>query len=626
MTDTLKILLLGSVVLSPTAVFAEETADVEAEAPDEIVVTASRREQNINDVGASISVIGAEALERGQYSFVIDALQTLPGVTINQNGAIGGLATVSIRGAATAQTVILIDGVQMNDVSSPAGGFNFGSLDPTGIERIEVLKGPQAVLYGSDAIGGVVNIITKTGGEGLTGSAFVEYGAFETFRGGITLAGGTEDLGFNFSASDIQSDGISKADAADGNTEADAYESYTLRGRVTAKLSDNVRLEAFGNYTDSKAEIDGFSFNPVTFSFDLGDTADRSLSEDYLIGGRLHAKLLNGKFNNTVSVEYSGIDRLSISAFGETPGTGRRFNLDYLGVFNVDENWSLSGGAQRESVKAASASVDSFAINSAFGMVAYDSKTLSFSAGLRVDDHDTFGTKSNAQARVSYNFEATNSRIFANWGEGFKAPSIFQLTFDCSAFCAAPQSLPRVDLRPEVSNALEFGFSQGLPDDSGTIRVTYFDQKITDLIDFGFVEGYSNISSARLEGVEINLDLALSDAVNLVGNYTYTSAINRDTDERLIRRPKNQFYAALDYQVTENFSTNVGVTIKGAQLDSGNRTVDNWTRIDLRAAYKINDHIELYGRIDNLFDVQYQQISGYGTPGISSFFGVRGNF
>jgi len=622
MTNTLKLILLGATAFAPMPVFAQDKDSNEA--TEEVVITASRRPQNINDIGASISVLGADALKGGQYAFVLDALQTLPGVSISQSGGIGGQAAVSIRGAATAQTVILIDGVQMNDVSSPAGGFNFGILDPAGIERIEVLRGPQAVLYGSDAIGGVVNIITKTGGD-TAGSAFVEYGAFDTRRAGATFSGGTDIFGFNFSASGIKSDGISKADEDDGNAEADAHESYTLRGRITAKLSDALDVEIFGSYIDSDTEIDGFSFNPVTFGFDLGDTADRSLSEEYLIGGRVHADTFGGKLANTLSVEYSTIDRESISSFGTTPGKGERFNLDYLGVYTVDENWSLSAGAQHESVKAETASNERFVIDSVFGVIAYANAGFNFSAGLRVDNHDTFDTITNAQLRAAYTFSGSDTHVFANWGEGFKAPSVFQLTFDCS-FCAAPQALPRVDLRPETSDAWEAGIEQDFAGGDGKLRVAYFDQKISDLIDFAFTEGYSNIAAARLKGVEVSVDFAVTDAVKFNSNYTYTSAKDRSTDARLIRRPESQLYAGLDWQMSEKFSSNVSVTHTGSAPDSGNQFIDSWTRVDLRAAYKVSENIELYGRIDNLFDANYQQVAGYGTPGISSFFGIRGSF
>lgn len=614
MTQTLKLLLLTMLASAPTAVFAQESANTEAGELEDIVVTATRRSQPISNIGASISVIAEEALERGQYSFVLDALQTLPGVAINQNGGFGGQATVGIRGASTAQTVILIDGVQMNDVSSPGGAFNFGTLDPAGIERIEVLRGPQAVLYGSDAIGGVVNIITKTGGGETISSAFAEYGAYDTYRGGATVSGGSEAFGYNLTGSAIKTDGISKADEADGNSEADGHESYTLRGRVTSELSDTVRIEAFGSYNDSETDTD--SFGPV-------DGPDQAFSEDYLVGGRLHADMMGGKLTNTLSVEYSGIDRKSVSAFGTFPGKGRRFNLDYLGVYSVSEAVTFTAGAQHENVKAESASTESFNIDSLFGMVSYDKDGLSLSAGFRFDDHESYGSTGNGQLRASYRFADSGTRLFANWGEGFKAPSVFQLTYVCG-FCGLTE--PNTALRPERSKAWEAGLEQRFMDDRAKVTVTYFDQDIEDLIDFSFTAGYDNLDDARLKGLELGLDVALTEAASFTANYTFTSAKDAVTDTQLIRRPKNQFYAALDLALGERVTTNLSVTHNGSELDTGNRTVDAWTRVDLRAAYRVSEKIELYGRIENLFDAQYQQVLGYGTPGISSFFGVRGSF
>jgi vitamin B12 transporter len=618
MTNLLKTLLLSSTVLLPSTAFAQD-ADTEIADVEEFVVTASRRPQSLNEIGASISVISAEKLQRGQYNFVLDALQTVPGVAINQNGGFGGQASVSIRGATSAQTVILIDGVQMNDVSSPGGAFNFGTLDTAGIERIEVLRGPQAVLYGSDAIGGVVNIITKTGGGDLSGSAFAEYGAFDTYRAGATLSGGSDKLGFNLSASGIKSDGISKADEADGNTEADGYESYTLRGRITSELSETLSLEAFGSYNDSETDTD--SFGPV-------DGPDQALSEDYLIGGRVHLDLLDGKFTNTLSAEYSGIDRASVSAFGTFPGKGRRVNLDYIGIYSVDDSITVSAGAQHENVKASSASEESFSIDSVFGALDYTEGGFNLSLGMRHDDHESYGTSWNGQARLSY-LASTGTRFFANWGEGFKAPSVFQLTYICG-FCGLTE--PNTNLVPETSTAWELGVEQSLFGEKGKLRIAHFNQDIDDLIDFSFTAGYDNLDSAKLKGLEVGLDLAFGERTSLTANYTYTSAKDATTDERLIRRPKHQIFAALDVQVTEKFSTNIALTHNGAEVDSfdwlsGDPVlVEAWTRVDFRAAFRVSDHIELYGRIDNLFDNHYQQVLGYGTPGISSFFGVRGSF
>ncbi len=227
MSVYLKSLLLSSSIISfAVPVMAAETGNTGFE---EIIVSASRRTESTSDVGASISVLSDEALARGQYSFALDALQRLPGVSVNQNGAYGGTATVRIRGASSDQTMILVDGVQINDPSAPGGGFNYGTLDSYGIDRIEVLKGPQAVLYGSDAIGGVVNILTKIGEEEQGGGFFLESGSYGTARAGASLHGGNGKVGYNLTASAITTDGISKADKRDGNTEKDGRPTLSIR-------------------------------------------------------------------------------------------------------------------------------------------------------------------------------------------------------------------------------------------------------------------------------------------------------------------------------------------------------------------------------------------------------------
>jgi len=607
MSDYLKSLLLASVVITAPAVAVETEETVE-----ELVVTASRRAQPLSNVGASISIIGEQALQQGQYAYVADALQSLPSLAVNSNGAFGGQTAISIRGADTAQTVILIDGIQMNDVSSPGGAFNFGTLDTNGIERIEVLKGPQAVLYGSDAIGGVVNIITKTGGEdGFGGGAYAEYGAFRSFRGGANVFGGNDNFGFNLSGGFSDSEGISKADAKDGNTEKDGNENVTLRGRLTAKFSEGFELEAFGSYSDSETDTD--SFGPK-------DGPDQALSEEYLVGARAHIDLADGRFNNTVSVEFSGIDRASVSAFGTFAGKGRRFNLDYLGIYTLTDGLFLTAGAQHESVKAETVDPNAIDINSVFGVLAYEKSGFSVSAGLRYDDHETFGGTTNGQLRAAYSFTETGTKIFANWGEGFKAPSINQLTYICT-FCGLTE--PASDLRPEQSNAWEIGVEQSAFDGDFKIGATYFNQKTKDLIIFDFAAGYVNVDRTRSRGLELSLDATLSDTLHFNASYTYNSAKDTIADTRLIRRPKNKFYAAATWDVTDRFSTNISITHNGEILDTGARTVGSWTVFDLRASYKLVENVELYGRVNNLFDAEYQVITGYGTPGAASYFGVR---
>lgn len=610
-TTPIKAALAASTILAPASLAqAYELADDEIE---EFVVVAGRRSQPLTQIAKSVSVLSDQVLADRQYTYVVDALQSLPGVNINQNGSFGGSATVSIRGASTDQTVILIDGVQMNDVTSTGGGFNFANLDANGIERIEVLRGPQAVLYGSDAIGGVINVITKSGGEGFGADAFAEYGAFDSLRLGGNARGGSDRVGFNLSASYSETDGISAADEANGNTEADGYENLTLRGKVTAQLTDTASFEVTSSYVDSENEYD--SFGPAD-----GDQVGEST--EFSIAGRGRLALFGGRLNNTVSVEYSTIDRENLTdGVSSFTAEGERFNLDYLGVLDITEGWTLTAGAQHERINDKSDDADALTIDSLFGLVTFTGvEGLTLSGGLRLDDHETFGSTTNGELNAAYTVDSTGTKLTAAWSEGFKAPTIFQLTFACCGFEANP------NINPERAEAWEIGVSQPFLDGRVTLGATYFDQDIDDLIDFDFTVGYDNIARASIKGIELTLDAALTDTLSLQANYTHQDADDMDTGERLVRRPDDEAFAAITWKPIDKLSTTVALTYNGDELDSSGATVASWTRVDLRASYALTDTVDLYGRIDNLFDEEYQQILGYGTPGISAYAGIRARF
>lgn len=614
-------LVVTTALTGATKAYAQDAAFDASFDVEEVVITANRRAQPITSVGKSISVIGEASLEANQYTFVLDALQSVPGVTINQNGTFGGTAFVSIRGASTDQTVVLVDGVQVNDPSVTGGAFDFANLDPNGVERIEVLRGPQAVLYGSDAMGGVINIITKSGTDGLNGNAFAEYGSYNSFRAGGAVNGGTDRIGYSLSASYRDTDGISAADSEDGNSERDGYENLTLRGKFSTKISEAARIELMANYSDSDSEYDGFALQGDG-SYALGDTDDLSKSEEISLAARGLFDLWDGVVKNTASVEYSEIERTSFSGGVESySAKGERMNFDYLGTLTLSDEMLFTTGLQHEEVKAETQSDEAISTDSVFASLSYEGVSgLTLTGGVRYDDHETFGGTTNAEVSMSYLFEETGTQVIANWGEGFKAPTIFQLTYSCCGFDSNP------DLQPERANAWEMGVRQSFLDDHVTLGATYFDQRTEDLIIFTFTGGYQNVSRARAKGVEVTVEAHLSDSLSVNANYTHTSAKDRDTDTVLVRRPKDQAYAAVNWTPTDRLSGLVSLTYNGKELDSSGAYAPAWTRVDLRAAYKLNDTVELYGRVDNLLDESYQQVLGYGTPGLSVFGGVRTRF
>ncbi len=612
----LTLALLTSVALSPV-VYADDDLQ-------EIVTSATRYARPLSEIGSSISIINADDMEKSQTVFVQDILQTVPGLSLNQSGAFGGVSTLRIRGASTDQTVILIDGVQINDVSAPGGGFDFANLDPNGIERVEVLRGPQSIMYGSDAIGGVINIITPTGSDGLSGSLFGEGGSYNTFRAGGHIAGGTDKLNFSLSGSGITTDGISKADENDGNSETDGYRNISLHGKITGKLSENHSLQLISRYVDSRNDFDGF---PPPF-YALADTDETSFTKEFLIAGRGFFNYLDGALQNTLSVEYSTTDRSGEAGGVDQPFLsfeGSRFNLDYFGHYDVSDDFGLSFGLQHEETKADTISPLKFNIDSIFTELSWQGvEGLTLTAGVRYDDHNQYGGTTTPRITAAYYFPTSETKIFANWGEGFKAPSVFQLTYICG-FCGLIS--PNADLKAEESDGWEIGLEQRVADGKVLLAVTYFNQNITNMIDFDFAIGYGNLANVHTKGVELSLDAQLSENLTVNGNYTFTDATDRATGDDLIRVPRNAAFAGVNWQASPVLNLGLSLTYNGKE--KGNffsPDVTGWTRVDFKVAYNINDDIEIYGRIDNLTDKEYQQISGYGTADRSYFAGIRGKF
>jgi len=598
-------------VLSATGAAASAESIIPSLDVEDIVVTANRRETNIQDVGASIDVLSELALQQGQYSFALDALQTLPGVSVSQNSSFGGVASVRLRGAAGDQTMILIDGVQMNDASAPGGAYDFASLDPFDLDRIEVLKGPQSVLYGSDAMGGVVHFITKSGEDGFGLNGFLETGSYHTLRSGATVRGGDKDLHYRLSAGFNRTDGISAAEANDGNSERDGFRSLTVSGRLGAQITDTGKLQILGRYSDNRNEFDNFF---------PADSDEVSTGEEASVSGKYSFNLVDN-FRNTLSVDYSQISRDSFSSGVEGFGSeGERLAFDWLGIADLTQDVSVTMGLNHEKTSIKGQSADDKTITGVFADLGYSKDGFNVTAGLRRDDHEAFGGVTTGRITSSYQFADTGTKIFGSWGEGFKAPSIFQLTYICG-FCGL--TAPSVDLSPEETTAWDIGLDQEFMDGAGSLSVAAFHQKSSGLIIFDFAQGYTNLARSRATGIEAAVDLELSDSLIVSSSYTYTKAVDRDADTALIRQPKHQAFTSLSWQANDALSLRLDGTYFGEMTDFGGTVVPDWARFDVKADYEINESLSLFGRIENLFDRQYQQLIGYGTPGLSGYIGIR---
>ena len=598
---------------SSAALFAEEIEDTTVD--DTLVVYGVRLDQPATEVGSSVSVLTADDIEALGSDFVLDAIATLPGVTINQNGSFGGVASVRIRGASSAQTLVIIDGVVVNDPTSPGGGFDFARVDSANVDRIEVLKGPQSTLWGTDAIGGVVNIVTKRPEEGLNGNVFAQAGSFNSFRGGAGIEGANERFDFRLAATGISTDGISKADEINGNTEKDGHDSSTVSAKGGVRLAGDARLQASLLWSDAESEFDSFSFG------DQGNVADGdevSRTEELVGNISLHLPLFDGKLENVILAGYSDIDRQSFS--DGLPGfssKGDRRSYRYQGTMRLNDTNRFAFGAEREDSKA---NGDNTSINGLFALYelqALDSLTLT--AGVRRDDHDRFDAETTGRLAVAYN-PHDQVTLRASWGEGFKAPTLFQTTFFC---CGA--TAPNPNLKPETSDAYDIGVTFRTTDARGEIGLTYFDQDIVDLITFSFgIGGYENIDKATSSGVEVDGHYRLTEWLDAAISYSYIDAKDGAGDT-LIRVPEHSGDLLFSVNPDGRLSGTIQVKYNGEEQDP-NGVVASWTRVDLAGRYDLSESVQLYARVENLFDEQYQQIIGYGTPGLSGHVGARLNF
>lgn len=595
--------LLKKILLTTVPAWAIAQPVLAAERAPEIVVTATRTEVATSQVGSSISVLTADEIEERQYAFTVDALRAMPGITVSQNGPFGGQALVSIRGAAPEQTLVLIDGVIANDPSNAGASFNFANLDPNDIERIEVLRGPQSTLYGSQAIGGVVNIITKRADEPFAYSAFAEAGSYNTLRSGGTVSGREGQTDYRVSLSGVRTNGISKADENDGNIEEDGYKSYTIGGNVGSNLTEDLRVEGSLRYSDSRSEFDAGG--------GVGGDGDRvAHTRELQTSLSAHLSTFGGALENSLTASYAMVDRDN-----ETNGarsfsnTGLRTSFEYIGEIATSDMWNAIIGLKTEDTEIRDSS--SIRTDSVFGQVqVLPIDNLSLIGGVRFDDHETSGGVTTFRFTGAYELTETGTLFRASWGEGFKSPTPFQLSVTPT-------------LSPEESRGWDAGIEQEFLDGKANVQVNYFDQEVENQIDFLFGPfRYVNLDAVDTQGWEFIATARPADWIDVSANFTHQSATDLTTGNQVFRTPANLASLDVTTRPMDGLSLGGAVTWNGDETDR-NGLVQDWFRVDLRSSYQLNDQVELFGRVENMLDEQYQDILGFGTPGISGFFGVR---
>ena len=595
-------LLFNSIILQAQVI--DDTSK-----PDEIIVKSTRSNSNVYQLGSSVEIISAEEIKKNSFNFVSEALQTSSGVYVSQTGSFGGTATVRIRGASSDQTLVLIDGVPISDPSSPGGGYDFSSLLTSNIDRIEILKGSQSTLWGSDAIGGVINIVTFENASIPNIHLNTEIGSFNTEKIGTDFNIANEHNSLFLSYDSYKSDGISKADKRDGNSEKDGIgsRSYLLKTNhniFNSEISSNI------NYRESDVDYDGYGFATGVTDSDE-NTKGRQLNWSLL----LRKAFLDDQLVNSILFGESEIDRKYYTNNIENfSAKGERKFIRYVGNYSLNDNNSFTFGFENEEVTTSGVDFDTRSIFLLYETLI--SKNFGFSLGLRGDDRNNLASQETPKITAFYNLN-DEWRLRANWGEGFKLPTIFQSTFFC---CGAEK--PNENLLPETSEGYEIGIDYKSNENFNKIGVTFFDQDISNMIDFSFsIGGYENIKKVYSKGVEVNFVSQLKDNITISGSFTKLDSEN-EFGSRLSRLPEEKGNLNIDFSLGLKNNFYISLFYNGDEVDPRGE-VSDWFRSDLNFSRNISDKAKIYFKVKNIFDEEYQDIYGYGTEERSFSIGIN---
>ncbi|MFZ5668508.1 MAG: TonB-dependent receptor plug domain-containing protein [Pseudomonadota bacterium] len=604
----MRLLLTTAAGLAVATAARAETA--ETTAVDELIVTATRLESRAGD-SPGVRVITDGEIEESQAAFAGDILETLPGVSLSRNGDFGGVASVRLRGAASDKTLVLVDGVVLNDPSSPNGGYDFSSLDLADVTRIEVLSGPQGSLWGSDAIGGVIAFTTRQT-DGWRAAA--EAGSFGTVRGSAAIGAASDERALGLSVSGFRTDGISKA--ARGN-ETDGFESWTAGVNGRLALSDTVRLEGRARYNEAEADIDGYDA-----FFVFGDTPDRTRSRSWTGFARASAEGLLG-LDQTFDVSLYDLTRDNISAFSSRYDARRTTWRWTAGRGDVDDAIAFVVGAERDETEASisTGQTADLGAGSLFGVLRVDpSERLTLSAGLRHDDPDRYEAKTTARLSGALALDG-GVTLSASWGQGFKTPTISQTVCD---FCFPAG--PSVGLRPETAEGWDFALAWRSADGRLFLRATGYRLEVEDQISYG-IGRYVNIDRTETSGVEAEVEADLPGGFGVKAAWAFTDAVDATTGAELLRVPAHAGSLSLDW-TGARLGAALRLRAESDQADSDPSTFaparrDGFVVADLLGRWRLSERVELTGRIENVADRTWSQSLGYGETGRAVFVGLR---
>lgn len=624
-----------------------------AEDLETVVVTAARTPVNPDEVGSSMTIISAEEIEQRQVANLADILRDVPGLAVSRSGGPGASTQIRVRGAEANHVLVLIDGIEAND---PAQGseFNFANVLTDGIERIEVVRGPQSALWGSDALAGVINIITAPGAGPPTIAGYVEAGSFATRRAGGSIAAGADRYHFNLNGSVLDSGGTNVSRQGD---EDEGFNEGTVSLNAAYTPAPELEFTVNARHEAATSQFDNVDFLITGLPSDSNSETETRL--DYA-GARAKLSLLDGHWEQRLGATFTGTrndnfnDRLESGS-----GAGRKYRLEYqtsglletprlLGSTHVLtfalehelEDFRQRGPATPFGDPNQDLNVRTTAIVGEYRVRAAES--LSFSAGVRHDANSDFADTTTLRFTATWDPPGLpGTRLHSTWGEGVKNPT-FSDRFGFFAE-SVPPFIGNPDLKPESSQGWDAGVAQALFGGRLRLGVTHFRERLEDEIDSFVFDPSRNAFTAMntggtswRQGIEVTAAADLSPGLKLNAAYTWLDAVQPDAaggETQEVRRPRHVASINANYAFAgDRANINLNVAYTGAQSDTffppfprpaEEVALRDFTLVTLAGSYRIAGNLSLYARVDNLLDRDYEEVFGYQAPGISASAGIR---
>ena len=646
------ILLLAATSCGIAATHAEEpSAD---RYRDEVLVTATRTPTALRNVGSSATVITREDIERRNPVFLTDLLRDVPGFSISRAGGAGKFTQLRVRGAEANHVLVLIDGIEANDITR-ADEFDFAHLATNDIERVEIVRGPQSALWGSDALAGVVNIITRQGAGKPQASATIEYGSFDSKRISSEVGAGNEHYDGHLALSYVDNGGINIAEQ--GN-EDDGYRNGTVNTRLGWQALPQLRVEFTGRLSDIRTATDGDT--------GLGVPSDTAGTTDMLQAfaqGRAKLATFDGHWLHELKGAWSKMDNEDEdrAVFLEGHVVGHKYNVSYQTTLQGDTRalvpaqhaltFALDYEQQRFHQRGPVTAFGNPNQDRQYRVIGYvgeyrvtlaDATTLGLSG--RWDDSSEFADVGTYRFSLVQDLARWGTTLSAAYATGQKSPTFFDRFGFSAGGLFSPTFIGNQSVKPETSRGWEVGVTQRLLAERLVVGATYFNERLADEIN-GFVvdpvaftaTAVNLDGSSDREGVEVTANAVLTPQVELRASYTWLDATQPDRaaggDVDEIRRPHHQVASSASWMSSDRRATiDLHLTHSGAREDDSflppfftpaRVSLDAYTLLGLSGRYQVIPHITLLARIENMIDDHYQDVFGFQTEGVSGYLGVR---